>query len=214
MLQFISEQDYEQSDPKRAEQYTHLSDRNVIRKILNGDSYLFSLLVRRYNDRLFRILRSYLSDEEAIKDALQQTYMRAYEYLDSWRGNARFSTWITRIAINEALKYIKKRKRYSDLHSFNLNSGEETRLAGKIDQTPEDDLIQQDMKRLLEQAVEELSSTYKNVYIKREMENMSTSRTAENLGITNANVKVRLHRARKKLRQTLEQHVAYPGIFY
>jgi RNA polymerase sigma-70 factor (ECF subfamily) len=149
MLQFISEQDYDQSDPKRAEQYTHLSDRNVIRKILNGDSFLFSLLVRRYNDRLFRILRSYLSDEEAIKDALQQTYMRAYEYLDSWRGNAQFSTWITRIAINEALKHIKKRKRYSDLHSFNLNSGEETPLAGKNEKTPEDDLIQKDLKRSL-----------------------------------------------------------------
>lgn len=214
MLQFISEQDYGPSDPKRAEHYTHLSDRNIIRKILNGESFLFTLLVRRYNDRLFRILRSYLSDEEAIKDTLQQTYMKAYEHLDSWRGNARFSTWITRIAINEALKHIKKRKRYSDLHNFNLNSGEEIQLAGKTEKTPEDNLIQQDMRRLLEQAVEELSSTYKKVYVKREMEQMSTTRTADYLGITTANVKVRLHRARKQLRQTLEQHVAYPGIFY
>lgn len=214
MLQFISEQDYGPSDSKRAEHYTHLSDRNIIRKILNGESFLFTLLVRRYNDRLFRILRSYLSNEEAIKDTLQQTYMKAYEHLDSWRGNARFSTWITRIAINEALKHIKKRKRFSDLHNFNLNSGEETQLAGKTEKTPEDNLIQQDMRRLLEQAVEELSSTYKKVYVKREMEQMSTTRTADYLGITTTNVKVRLHRARKQLRQTLEQHIAYPGIFY
>ena len=137
----------------------------------------------------------------------------AYEILDSWRGNAQFSTWITRIAINEALKYINKQKRYSDLHDFNLNSDEEIRLES-TEQTPDDDIIQQNLQKLLGQAIDELSATYRKVYIKREMEQMSTQRTAEKLGISPSNVKVRLHRARKQLRQTLQQQVKFPGILY
>lgn len=214
MLQFISKKIPGEYGLKNAERYEHLSDRNLIQKILNGNSYLFKLLVQRHNERLFRIQRSYISDEEAIKDTLQQTYMKAFENLDSWRGNAQFSTWITRIAINEALKYVKKQKRYSDLHDFNLTPDKDTQITAKTERTPEDYTIQQDLERLLEQAVDELSSTYRKVYIKREIEQMSTTRTAENLGISPGNVKVRLHRARKQLRQTLEQHVADPAIFY
>ncbi len=213
MLQFISEQQAEQNGLKRARQYKDLSDRQIIYKILRGDTFLFKLLVQRHNDRLFRIQRSYISDEDAIKDTLQQTYMKAYENLDSWRGNAQFSTWITRIAINEALKYINKQKRYSDLHDFNLNSDEEIRLES-TEQTPDDDIIQQNLQKLLGQAIDELSATYRKVYIKREMEQMSTQRTAEKLGISPSNVKVRLHRARKQLRQTLQQQVKFPGILY
>jgi RNA polymerase sigma-70 factor (ECF subfamily) len=85
-----------------AGEYSHLSDMEIIQKILSGTTALFEVLMRRYNQRLFRVQRSYISDEEAIKDTLQLTYLKTYENLDSFRGDAKFSTWITRIAINEA----------------------------------------------------------------------------------------------------------------
>lgn len=213
MLPFIQQPHRNQPTTTRPSHYKDWSDVRLINKILDGETELFRLLVDRHNERLFRIIRSYVSDTETAKDALQQTYLNAYQHLDSWNGNAKFTTWITRIAINEALKQINRRKRYSDLHSFQLNQGE-SEWAAKSEDTPEDETIQQDLKRVLKQAVQTLSSTYRSVYIKREMEEMSTTRTAENLGISTANVKVRLHRARKKLRKTLRRQLAEPVVLH
>ena len=195
-----------------AKQYSHLSDSDIIQKILSGATPFFEVLMRRYNQRLFRIQRSYISDEEAIKDTLQLTYLKAYENLDSFRGDAKFSTWITRIAINEALKYINRQKRYVDLPMENEN---ELTNEHTVDTngTPEDDAIQHDFKQLLEEVVGSLSPKYRSVYVMREIEHMSTRETAECLDISRANVKVRLHRAKQMLQEKLERKVADTEIF-
>ena len=194
------------------EEYSGYSDQEIIKEVLNGNTSLFEVLMRRYNQRLFRIQRSYISDEEAVKDTLQQTYLKAFKNLDSFRGEAQFSTWITRIAINEALKYLNKEDRYSDIHEI---SGVISRKSHPDDNTntPEENMIQRDLQRLLEKAVDQLPPKYRSVYMMREVEQISTKETAECLDISRSNVKVRLHRAKQKVRKQLEQQVENTDIF-
>lgn len=194
-----------------AEKYSHVPDGEIIQKILNGSTQLFEVLMRRYNQRLFRIQRSYISDEEAIKDTLQITYMKAFENLDSFRGDAKFSTWITRIAINEALKYLNEKRE----DKLQLVEGDTPMNEYTInrDSTPEDKAIQHDFRQLLEQVVATLPPKYRSVYLMREVEHMDTSETADCLDLTESNVKVRLHRAKKMLQEEIERTVSDTEIF-
>lgn len=196
----------------QAEKYSHLTDSEVIDKILSGSTPLFEVLMRRYNQRLFRVQRSYISDEDAIKDTLQLTYIKAYENLASFRGDAQFSTWIIRIAINEALKYLNRQKRYSNLHLVDENRPMNEHTINS-DNTPEEYAIQNDFKILLEKIVDKLPPKYRSVYIMREVEQMDTRETAECLDLTRSNVKVRLHRAKQMVQDELEKSVADTEIF-
>lgn len=195
-----------------AEKYRHLSDSEIINKILSGSVNLFEVIMRRYNQRLFRVQRSYISDEEAIKDTLQLTYIKAFENLDSFRGDARFSTWITRIAINEALKYLNRRKRYSKLQLVDEHTPMNEHTINS-NRTPEDHTIQNDFRVLLEEVIDKLPPKYRSVYLMREVEDMDTQETAECLELSQSNVKVRLHRAKKMLQGEIERRVADTEIF-
>ncbi len=195
-----------------AEAYSHLSDKEIIQRVLSSETPLFEVLMRRYNQRLFRVQRSYIDDEEAIKDTLQLTFLKAYENLHSFRGEAKFSTWITRIAINEALKYLDRQKRY-----VNLSMADEKRPVNgqhmDTDNTPEDHAIQHDYKQLLEKAVGGLPPKYRSVYLMREIEGLSTKETAECLEISLSNVKIRLHRAKQMLQEEVKREVGEAEIF-
>lgn len=194
------------------EKYSDVSDSEIIHKILKGSTQLFEVLMRRYNQRLFRIQRSYISDEEAIKDTLQITYMKAFENLDSFRGDAKFSTWITRIAINEALKYLNGKKRDAELQLVEGDTPMNEHTINR-DNTPEDKTIQHDFRQLLEQVVATLPPKYRSVYLMREVEHMDTKETADCLDLTESNVKVRLHRAKKMLQEEIERTVSDTDIF-
>ncbi|SMO86638.1 RNA polymerase sigma-70 factor, ECF subfamily [Fodinibius sediminis] len=194
------------------EKYSDVSDSEIIHKILKGSTQLFEVLMRRYNQRLFRIQRSYISDEEAIKDTLQITYMKAFENLDSFRGDAKFSTWITRIAINEALKYLNGKKRDAELQLVEGDTPMNEHTINR-DNTPEDKTIQHDFRQLLEQVVATLPPKYRSVYLMREVEHMDTKETADCLDLTESNVKVRLHRAKKMLQEEIERTVSDTEIF-
>lgn len=194
------------------ERYNDLSDLEVIRKVLEGTTEFFEVIMRRYNQRLFRIQRAYISDEEAIKDTLQSTYIRAYENLSSFRGDAQFSTWITRIAINEAQKYLNDQKRYTNLKSVYKDESMDRPQINKSD-TPENDTIQSDFKVLLEKLVDGLPPKYRSVYIMRELEYMNSRETAECLGLSLSNVKVRLHRANRMLSEELRRNINDTEIF-
>jgi RNA polymerase sigma-70 factor (ECF subfamily) len=195
-----------------ADAYANVPDADIIKRVLSGQKQLFEVLMRRYNQRLYRVQRSYLSDEESIKDTLQTTYIKVFENLSSFRGDALFSTWITRIAINEALKYLNKKNRISKLHLI-----EEKRLMNEdkkqLFDTPEEEAIQNDYKKLLENLVEELPPKYRCVYIMREIENMDTKETSECLNITESNVKVRLHRAKQMISELLNHNLSDIEIF-
>lgn len=194
------------------EKYAEISDEELVTHIRNGTTRLFEVIMRRYNQRLYRIVKSYVTGEEEVKDILQTAYIKAYENLGQFRGDARFGTWMTRIAINEALKAAKQQKRYSDLHTVQPDgypgNTHRSDAAG-----PEKQAIRADLKKLLEEAVESLDPIYRSVYMMREIEQMNTRETAECLEITEENVKVRLHRARQMLRGELEQRVTDKEIF-
>lgn len=178
------------------------SDELLISRIKGGDTDLYEILIRRYNQRLFRIIRGYLKNEHDVKDVMQSTYLKAFENLDQFREEARFSTWLIRIGINEALKKLKDRNHGAGWNA--VTSPDKANLTNGIEtDNPEKKAIQHDMNKYLEQAIDTLPHKYRSVLIMRELEQMSTRETARSLEITRVNVKVRLHRAKKMLRDAL-----------
>lgn len=195
------------------EKYKDIPDEEIIQYVVRGYSYLFEVIMRRYNQRLYRIQRSYISDEDAIQDTMQTTYIKAFENLNQFRGDSKFSTWITRIAINEALKYLNRRKKRSRLFSVQQTPENTGGTPAVNEHSPEERAIQKEYRNLLEQTLDELPPKYRAVYIMREIEQISTRETADCMGITASNVKVRLHRAKKMLREALEKQVRDTEIF-
>lgn len=178
------------------------SDELIVSKIKEGETDLFEVIVRRYNQQLFRIIRGYLSSRQDAKDAMQSTYLKAFDNLPQFRGESKFSTWLVRIAINEALKILKSRKYTMDFSVTDHQNNDQTDSGEELS-SPEAKVIEKDMNKHLEKAIDQLSPKYRSVLIMREIEQLSTSETAEVLEISRSNVKVRLHRAKKMLQEEL-----------
>ncbi len=179
-----------------------LKDEDVVSKVLGGETALFEILMRRYNQRLYRVSRSILRDDAEAEDVMQDAYVRAYEHLHQFAGKAAFSTWLTRIAIHEALARKRRRGRQDELDALPMN-GESMSIMKSSDPSPEDGTARSQMRELLGQAIEHLPETYRTVVVMREVEEMSVAETASSLGVTEAVVKTRLHRAHAMLRKEL-----------
>lgn len=175
-----------------------LSDEEVVERVLAGETELFEILMRRYNQRLYRISRSILADGGEAEDVMQDAYVRAYTHLGQFAGRSRFSTWLTRIAVHEALARARRGKRLVGL------SPEREGSMSADDRGPEQSAIQRDLQTVLEGAVAALSESFRSVLMLRDVEGLSTAETAECLGISEALVKTRLHRARAALRREME----------
>lgn len=180
---------------------TALSDEEVVARVLAGDASLFEILMRRYNQRLFRVARSILADEAEAEDVMQEAYVRAFRELATFRGEARFATWLTRIACHEALARAQKRRRLVP-----ITGGEPP---GPPSQTlgPERELENRELHAVIREAVEVLPDPLRTVFCLREIEGLSTEETADALSLTVENVRVRLHRAKVSLRQTLDRRI-------
>jgi RNA polymerase sigma-70 factor (ECF subfamily) len=180
---------------------TTLSDEEVVTRVLAGDASLFEILMRRYNQRLFRVARGIVTDDAEAEDVVQDAYVRAFRDLASFRGEARFSTWLTRIACHEALARARKGRR---LVSIGGDGPPEppTETPG-----PEKELENRELHAVLREAVEILPDPLRSVFCLREIEGLSTEETAEALGLTVENVRVRLHRAKRSLREKLDQRI-------
>ena len=192
--------------PFREHHNWKISDDEVIRKVLAGEKAFYELLMRRYNQKLFRVVAGYLSNKEDIADVMQEAYLKAYHKLDQYKFNAAFSTWLIRIAINEALSKHRQDGKYI---KFN---GDEDELQTKIielplaaQQNPEHQLINAEAKIMLEKAILNLSAKYRIVYLLREVEGMSIAQIGDCLQLSSVNVKVRLFRARKMIKEELYQ---------
>lgn len=190
----------------------HCSDEEIVSKIVDGRTELFAVITRRYNERLYRIIRGYLSNDNDIKDAMQSAYLNAYEGLPRFRGESRFSTWIIRIAINEALKKTEQQTPHLSYDSVTISRNRD-QMSKEENETPETEAIRKDMNSHLEKAIDHLPPKYRSVLIMRMIEQMSTEETAETLQISRSNVKVRLHRAKKLLRNELEQMIERMDLF-
>lgn len=173
-----------------------LSDEEIVARVLSGEVPLFELIVQRYNQRLYRVTKAILKDEVEAEDAMQEAYVRAFVKLDQFAGEAKFSTWLTKIAVYEALGRLRRRKRY-----------EEVPGTMKSRDNPERTAYDLQLRAAIEDAVEKLPPIYRAVFVLREVEELSGSETAECLRITEEAVKTRLHRARMLLRRRLERKV-------
>jgi RNA polymerase sigma-70 factor (ECF subfamily) len=178
------------------------SDEAIVARVLAGDTAAFELLVRRHNRRVFRASRAILRSDDEAEDAMQEAYVSAFSHLKDFGGRARFSTWLVRIAVYEALGRLRRGKRLTSLDDAEL---EEEPMATTRD--PEEAAFDHELRGLLEQAVDELPVGFRAVFVMRAVEEMTVGETAEALDIPEETVRTRLHRARGLLRQDLAEKI-------
>lgn len=181
----------------------------LVAAILAGQPQAFERLMRQHNRRLFRVARSIVGNDGAAEDVVQEGYVQAYRALPGFRGEARLSTWLTRIIVNLALSH---RRRFDPLDdSSPLETGEAERLAApepaRRADSPEAVLLRSELRQLIEQAIDALPAPYRSVFVLRAIEEMSVEETASVLGISPGNTKVRFLRARQQLRSALGQQL-------
>jgi RNA polymerase sigma-70 factor (ECF subfamily) len=189
------------------------SDAELVAHARAGEEPAIRALIRRHNPRLFRIARGVVRDDAEAEDVVQETWVRAFTSLDSFRGEAAFSTWLTRIALNEALGRLRRHRPMADLSEIDAGAapdGDRVIMFTTIGQTPgpESETGREQVRRLLERAVDELAEPFRMVFILRDVQGLSTEETAEALSIRPETVKTRLHRARAMMRASLERSLA------
>ena len=179
-----------------------------------GDVDAFSELVRHYDRRVFRMAKQITQNDDDAEDVLQETFLKAYTHLDNFQGNSKFYTWLVRIAVNEAL--MKLRKRRSDRtvpldEPIDTGEDEMVREVAVWDENPEESYSREELGDILDQAIQSLKPAYRTVFILRDIEEMSIEETAEALGLSISAVKSRLLRARLQLREKLTRQFRRKG---
>src|ERR1041385_2529459 len=180
-----------------------LTDEEVITRVLSGESAMFEIVIRRHNQRLYRVALAILRNDGEAEDVMQDAYVRAYEHLVQFAGRAKFSNWLTRIAVHEALARHRREERCQELEPMSEREGDPMDRFASLTPNPEQQASNSEIRRLLEEAVDNLPDSYRTVFMLRDIEEMSTTDAADVLEITEENVKVRLHRARALLRKSL-----------
>ena len=179
-----------------------------------GDMEAFSELVQHYDRRVFRMAKQITQNDDDAEDVLQESFLKAYSHLDDFQGNSKFYTWLVRIAVNEAL--MKLRKRRSDRTvplDDPIDTGEDSvvREIAVWEDNPEQKYSREEMATLLDQAIQSLKPAYRTVFVLRDIEEMSIEETAEALSLSISAVKSRLLRARLQLREKLTRQFKRKG---
>jgi len=185
------------------------TDEEIVERVKDGDTALYEILMRRYNQRLYRVTVSIVRDGAEAEDVVQDAYVRAYGHLEQFEGRALFSAWLTRIAVNEALARVRMRS-----HNEPLEEAEGSEVGMKTIDTaldPEQTAASAETAELLEAAVLQLPEQYRTVVMLRDVEEMSTKQTADALELSEDNVKVRLHRGHAIMRSWLLARVGASG---
>ncbi len=199
---------------KVTDQNAKLDDSGIISRILQGEKELYELLLRRNNQKLFRVIRSYIRDISEIEDIMQNTYLKAYEKLHQFRHSSEFSTWLIRIGINLALARLKEKGRYQNIDSSADSHTHEIMVQMRgHEKNPEEIVIQKETKFLIEEAIDLLDVKYRTVFIMKEVEGMSIQEISDCLDLSLSNVKVRLHRAKNTMKEELLTLHLKQGIF-
>jgi RNA polymerase sigma factor (sigma-70 family) len=181
-----------------------LSDFDVLDRILAGEPGLYEILIRRYNPTLYKVGRSYGFPHEDVQDLMQDAYISAYQYLSQFERKSQFSTWLVRIMINKCL-YKMKKERASEPVETIVETGNTA--------TPEKKVLQHELGKILEKAIEDLPEHYRLVFVLREKQGFSVAETAEILDLSQVNVKVRMNRARTILKENLEKWYSLADIY-
>lgn len=178
-----------------------IPDAAVVKKVLQGDTELFEILLRRYNELLFRTIRSYIDRPADIDDVMQDTYIKAFQKLYQFKNESLFSTWLIRIGINEALQRKRKSKRHKTVDISNEKGV--IQIADKSIMNPERKTMHSESLKIVEMAIDQLPEKYKIVYMLKEVQDLEIAEIADCLDLSNSNVKVRLHRARNMMKVSI-----------
>jgi RNA polymerase sigma-70 factor (ECF subfamily) len=186
----------------------------LVARAREGDSSAFSSLVKRYEGRIFRLAMNITQNREDAEDVLQESFFKAYEHLDQFLGNSKFYTWIVRIAVNQALMKLRKRRNDRTVSlDEQIDTGEDTvvREIATWDPDPEERYSREELNTILTEAVDELAPIYRTVFTLRDVDGLSTEETAEVLDLSIPAVKSRLLRARLQLRDRLTRFFKRKG---
>jgi RNA polymerase sigma-70 factor, ECF subfamily len=185
-------------------------EESLVTAAKNGNQEAFEILVGRHRRRILAVAMRYTRVREDAEDVVQQSFQKAFVYLSRFEGKSRFSTWLTRIAINEALMWLRRKRA-----SREVPIGDSTTMDERVvpldvpdsDPSPEDSFLQEEQKRILSAAVKQLHPRTRKAIELRELGELSTEETARILGVSIGAVKARLFHARRKLRQSLKHYV-------
>jgi RNA polymerase sigma-70 factor (ECF subfamily) len=186
----------------------------LVAQARQSDAMAFSELVRRYENKIFRLALHITQNREDAEDVLQEAFLKAYEHLDQFQGNSKFYTWIVRIAVNQALMKLRRRKTDKSVSmDEQFDTGEDTlvREIAAWDEDPEQQFSREELGRILESAVQSLEPPYRSVFVLRDIDDLSTEETAQALDLSIPAVKSRLLRARLQLREKLTRHFKRKG---
>ena len=187
-----------------------LSDTELVDRARARDELAVRAITKRYNRRLFRLARSILRDDAEAEDVVQESYVRAFTGLDLFRGDASFGTWITRIAVNEALGRLRRRRPTIDWETYSENRTTAQVIdfpASAVSNDPERMMAQSEVRAVLERAIDELPDAFRAVFVARIVEGLTIEETADLFGLKPETVKTRLHRARALLRDALDKQM-------
>jgi RNA polymerase sigma-70 factor (ECF subfamily) len=187
-----------------------MSDAEAVRGVIAGNRDMFEVIVRRYNTQLYRIGMAYLRDHAQSEDAMQNAYLKAFLNLRRFHGNSAFATWLTRIMINECLMILRSKKR------FIMETIDDNESHSEIEDfaIPAPEVVSRhDIKAILEQTIQSLPRVHRAVYLMRDVQQLSIAETAKCLGMSTANVKVSLHRAREGMKAELLKSAAGVELF-
>ena len=186
-----------------------IPEADLVATAARGDARAFERLMRQYNRTMFRTARAILRDDAEAEDALQEAYMQAYRSLGSFRADARFSTWLARIVVNESLMRLRKQSRRASIVPIQAAApvDEVEQVSDDAMERPDSSAARAEMRRLLEAQIDHLPDAYRTVFMLRAVEEMSVEETAAVLGIPEATVRTRFFRARSLLREGLAQKI-------
>jgi len=182
-------------------------ERSLVKRVVAGDRAQFERLMRQYNRRLYRLARAALRDDAEAEDALQEAYLAAYRSMDQFRGDSSLSTWLSRLVLNECLGRLRRGARRQKVIPMVSSSGEVDAVAERESELPDRIVARRQMRALLERKLDQLPESFRLVFVLRSVEELSVEETARNLGIPDATVRSRYHRAKSLMREALAQEI-------
>jgi RNA polymerase sigma-70 factor (ECF subfamily) len=199
-------------DVTQAKDLDSLDDAELVRLARGNNGNAFRAIMQRNNRRLYRVARSVVHDDSEAEDVVQEAYVRAFGSLDQFRGDASLATWLTRIALNEALGRLRRQRPTVELEILDAEPSGKSQIIPfplmSADIDPERAAAQRQIRNLIEGAIDDLPEIFRVVFMMREIEAMSIEETAAILDLEPATVKTRLHRARRLLRQALDEQLS------
>jgi RNA polymerase sigma-70 factor, ECF subfamily len=200
-----------QTVTSRRPDYAQYQDEEMVARVRRGEREAFRGIVQRYNRRLYRVARGVMRDDGEAEDVVQEAYLRAYAALGEFRGESSLATWLTQIVLNEARGRLRRRRPTEDLEVLDMTAQQSSVVAFPgvtAFGDPETAAAQAQIRRLLERAVDQLPDPFRLVFIMRDIDGLSIEETGAQLGIRPETVKTRLHRARRLLREHLNDKLS------